>query len=248
MQEKLKYILNQINASVSVYHYTDHKLYLEELYRQLKSRVKIQNKTQVKRDSRILVSYIKFSSLVGLGETNVSRLIIFGLRPLSIKNAEKIALHQNLNRNEKKYFLSLVKFQHSKSASERDKAFKTMIELKNKQLKNKLDKRLLKYFTHWKHAIIREIIESTETGCTATEVKSILVYDLRVDEINQSLELLENLNFIYSERGRFFGKNENVFTGREVEDHAVIHFHSQMIEMAKLSMHATSDTLSLIHI
>jgi uncharacterized protein (TIGR02147 family) len=219
-----KTILVQASEAVKPTGFVDYSRYLESLFQQIKSQQ--------------AYTYLEFSADLGFGETTYVHQIVRRYRSLTMKNAEKIASHLELTGFEKKYFFNLVKYAHSRSAAERDAAWKEILRIKANEVAEEPEQDILEYFSQWYHPVVREYIKIEDGSQEPATVARELVPALRPEQVRESLELLERLKLIETdpETGKYRQTNERVSTGHRVKTLAVMNYHIQMINLAKDSL------------
>ena len=239
MAEQTKNILIKAAQEFKVSEFLSCKEYLSQLYVLCSEDVKSANLKSHSRQRKQRYSYLAFAEDLSFSRTNVMRLIIVGQRSLSFKAAQRIAVALAMNATTKKYWLKLAEYETAKKPKERDKTFRELMQLRTQRLSKSLDKRMLAYFGQWYHPVIRELIEGHAKPLDAKSIQDCLSFPLRLDEVKNSLELLEELNFIKkSEKNlnEFIGTGEQVSTGVEVNSIDIIRYHYKMMEMARDSI------------
>lgn len=183
-------------------------------------------------------TYLEFSADLGFGETTYLHQIVRRYRSLTMKNAEKIASHLALSGSEKKYFFNLVKYAHTRSAVEREAAWKEMLRIKASEVAEEPEQDVLEYFSQWYHPVVREFLKVEKDEQDPVSVAKELVPTLRPEQVRESLELLERLKLIEVDpnSGRYRQTSERVSTGHRVKTHAVMNYHIQMINLARESL------------
>lgn len=208
--------------------FLDYKLFLEALYKQMK-------------DSAPGYSFNKFSEDLGFKASTLMHQIVRGYRPLSEKNAAKIAKALKLEGMEKKFFLALVQYAHAESSQERNEYFEELITLKGKTLPSEPDKDILTYFSEWYHPVIRELIGSDDFQSDPAWIVDKIRPVLKREQVEESLQLLERLNLIArDETGRYVQTTSRVSSGHRVKGLALVSYHLQMMEHAKEALQKVS--------
>ena len=180
-------------------------------------------------------SYIQFTKDLGLGDCNTMFLIIHKGRPLSDKNARKVADHIGLKNEFKKYFLNLVTFQMGKKDEERQKAFQKLSLIKAKSVSKEIDKKSLEFFTQWYHSAIYEILSITDIPQDEKWISSHLSPTVSPKKVSESLELMVEIGMVLKDpqTKRFVPSDSAITTGREVYGMVFTAYHKQMIGLAE---------------
>jgi uncharacterized protein (TIGR02147 family) len=183
-------------------------------------------------------SYIQFADDLGFSKTNVLRLVINGSRPLTSKAAEKIALSLSMTGKAKKYWLVLVAYNGERLPVLRDTYFSSLIELKTEERPHELDPLQAEYFSEWYHPVVREMTGLSAFDGTPEWIRDHLEFNVRLDQVRRSLEVLTTLRVIRFDagKGRYVRSQEKIRTDSEVDSMAVVRYHHKMIEMGKESI------------
>lgn len=213
-------IQNIAKEKVQVTDFADYRTYLHAIYVQAKA-----------EDSSY--SYAKFSTDLELGSSNAHG-IISGNRKLTLKAGKKVASILKITGVQRKFFLTLINEQRASSAAEREKLTKEKLLLKKSVLPTELDRRQLSFFEHWYHVAILEILRLSEAKSDPEWIKSRLRLGVSLEQVQESLKLLEELNYIsYDEaKGRLYPTEVTISTGREAQGVAVANFHKQMLVLS----------------
>ncbi|MFW7380768.1 MAG: TIGR02147 family protein [Oligoflexus sp.] len=205
--------------------YLDYKEYLSDLYQQIKSQ-------------RDRYSYITFTEELGLGKCNAMYLIVHGKRPLTVKAAKKVVAALGLTGGERQYFLRMVEIASLHDATEREKAFQSLIETKTKLLPNELDAKQLEFHREWYHAAILELLSHPKASVDEEWLAKTLIPHITPSKARRSLELLGDIGYIVfdEEAKKWKPATQVISTGPEVAGMAIIGFHQQMIQLAKESL------------
>lgn len=205
--------------------YLDCRQYLLALYQEAKRKIKN-------------YSYLRFAEDLGFGATNVIRLVIIGSRTLTLKAGRKIADSLSLHGTSRRYWTTLVEYHAENDSGERERLLRLLTGYKSQSLNSEVSQQQMEYFSEWYHPIIREALGLSKDGLTADEVKEVLDFPLRLDQVKKSLDLLVKLGFaeLKNDDGRYQRTPENVVTPSEVEGLAIVRFHQKMTESAKESI------------
>jgi uncharacterized protein (TIGR02147 family) len=184
-------------------------------------------------------SFLKFSEDLGLGaKNNTLRLIIAGQRRLSMTNGMRVADALQFNGYEKKFFCALISFNNSTLIADREAQFKQLMRLKTKLLPETIDESRLAYFTEWYHPVIREMAARKDFQLDAKWIQSKIGFEIRLEEVKKSLELLSRLGLIHydAKLDRHVRSDEQLKTGEDAKGIAFIRYHQKMIDLASQSI------------
>ena len=216
----------KIVKETSPLEYMDYKEYLAHVYQLVKSKA-------------ASYSYIHFSRDVGLGDCNATLLIIQGKRPLTLKAGEKVAALLGLSGVQKKFFLALITYSHSKDPVKRAHAERQLLLLKSKELHHAGDKKFLTFFSQWYHAAILELLSIPRAKDDPKWISQQLMPKLTEAKVRASLQLLKELKLIRfsKQKGRLVPSKKDIDTGPEVFGMAITKHHEQMLDLARSAVH-----------
>lgn len=202
--------------------FLDYRLFLDSLYAGAK-----------REDSTY--TYQKFASDCGFSASTIMHQIVRGYRPLTAKAAAKVARALKLDAHDKHYFLLLVDYCNAESAAERQSAFEKMLEAKEEEIRNPLEKDYLTYFGEWHHPVIRELVSASNFRSDAEWIVKRLTPKISIDQVKESLTLLERLGFIAFDTvlQKHVQTQNRISTGHQTESMALISFHQQMMKHAE---------------
>ena len=175
--------MKKLATSIKPSAFTDYRLYLQKIYDTLK--------TEAKK-----YSYIAFTSLCGLGETNAMYLFLHADRPLTPKTARRIATSLGIKGEERAYFLKLVEYQHARKSEDRNDAFQGLLTIKARCLTGEWDRQSLDFFNQWYNSAIYEMLRldgaKDDPAWIAANLKPIIA----PSKVEESLALLKSLHLI----------------------------------------------------
>lgn len=216
---------------VAVVDYLDCREYLKAIYEYAKANLPS-------------YSYLKFAEDVGFGVTNGLRLIIIGKRPLTYKAALKIATALDLHGDERRYFTTLVEYDHERDGGARDKLFASLMNYKGRTTPAQLDDKQIRYFSEWYNPVLREMTMLESFQADPDWIREHLRFPLHMGEIKGALEVLESLGYIERDKrtSRYRRSKEKLHTAPEVDSLAMVRYHQKMIEIARESITRVKET------
>jgi uncharacterized protein (TIGR02147 family) len=210
---------------IVVLEFLDYRDYLRALYRHLKATQKS-------------YSYAAFTRDLGLGEGNMSYLILKKNRNIRKASALKIVRALGLGGVERKYFWMLVQHNQATDAEKRDGLFAVLLKLKQRALKTEESRRELEFFREWYHAVVFEMLALSHLDPDPARMASKVMVPVTKEQVARSLELLEEIGCISkdSETGRFKRNIQDFSAGDDVIGMGIASYHHRMIDMAKESI------------
>lgn len=187
------------------------------------------------RDQGADFSFRKFSATAGFASPNFLILLIKGERNLSNEGASKIANAFGLENLEKNFFVQLVKYNQAKTSAEKYLLAGELLKLRSKNKLYFIRSSEFEYYSFWINIAIRELV-LIEPKITASEIAERLSPQQKFQDVKHSLQLLQELGLITLANDTWHVAETNISTGENFVASSVMHFHKQMIELAKESL------------
>lgn len=203
--------------------YLDYRVFLSNLFERAKA------------DFAGDYSWQKLAEDLGFGWSTVLHQIVKGYRPLSEKNAQRLAKALALTGSEKNYLVALVAHQHARSAASRQEAFQDLLRLKEESLPNTLDRDQLAFLAKWYHPVLMEMCSAPGLPNDPAKISALLLPELKRDEIEAGIALLQRLGLIvFDQERQVLLKTKSRFsTGHNVVGLGVMGYHLAMLERAR---------------
>lgn len=190
------------------------------------------NKSQSRRFShRYIVTRAGFKS------PNVLKNVMDGKRNLTFGAAEQFAKAFKIEGNSKRYFLALVQQNQARTATEREKAWQEMIDLRARQNPARLTERQYDVFSKWWHLAIREIVSLPDFRFSPDWIAGALAPAITPAQAAESLTLLSAIGLIVQQRDRTWAPAEKTLaTDTRVRSGLIKQFHREMIKLGSDSL------------
>ncbi len=214
--------LSKITEQINVCEFADYKDFFRAVYAAAKK-------------EKPKYTYIAFTEELGLGHSNLMNLIINGQRRLSRKNALIVIKSLSLVLEKRRYLLRLVELDNSRNMQKREKIVSKIINIKSETLNDDQSRDQMKFYSHWLHALVFEIIGLSNSPSTPEAVAEMLIPHAAADEVERSLNLLETLGLIEKlSDGMKYQKIQSHFIMNEnLKGVGPLAFHGKMIDLAK---------------
>ena len=206
------------DLDINLFAYLDYRLFLKDFYKKAKA-------------SRSGFSLRSFSKKAGFTSSNFFKLVKDGDRNLTSKSVVPFCKGLDLNKLETKYFKSLVLFNQADSHAEQEEAYQTLLKFRAQNQLEPLAKNQHEYFSKWYHPVIRELIAGLKVTQSAFRLKEKLIEDVSEKDIQDSIELLESLEFIQNNKGVFEQKDSLITSGIECRSVTLLNYHIQILEL-----------------
>ena len=216
-------------SKIDIMQFIDYRDFLAKLYESLKT-------------TRKSYSYAKFSSAMGLSESNVIWQVLTHRRDLSESSAEKICEALKFNFEKKKHFLILVKHNNSRNATVREACMNELIQLRARFLNDEGQEQTLEYYEEWYNPVLREMIGLDDFKNNPDWINDRLFMKITPKRIEKAILLLQKLELIRfdSDRKKLVPTDKQVFPDRKVKAIASVRYHQKSCEIARESVTAVA--------
>ncbi len=212
----------------SIYSYISYRNYLSDFY-------------QHKKKHEKGFSYRSFAAAADVKVANFLMWLIDGSRNLAKPTIPRVISAIGLPPEEGEYFSLLVRFDQSKSQSEREKIFGTIASIRAEKSVAQLEEKQHAYFSNWSVVAIRELLNVVKFNPKDKDgyyrLGSMLRPRISRSEAFHAIKLLKELKFIEAAPdGRLVLTSKQVTTGDEAPGFFLRQFHRQMLLRAAESM------------
>jgi len=200
----------------SIFSYGNYRSFIDEAVKYLRAKGEFSNRS--------------FAKTSGFKAHTYLNLIVQGKRNLSKKGSRRVAKGLHLNERESDFFCQLVEFNQTVDLKEKNKLFNSLRDFVRAELVqvNHLDQYEL--YSEWYHVPILESLGKDWSSPSLNSLASAL--ELRENNIESSLKLLERLDLIERRVDRVRRTRTELATSDEVESLFVRNFHAAMIKLA----------------
>lgn len=211
----------------SVFTYTNYRAWLVAVFDQ-------------KKALKSGFSYRLFSFKAGFSSPNFVRMVVKGMRNLSIEGIEMICRYLELSEGEAKFFRHLVGFNQAECIDEKNRHFEELCFFKAFQEIKRLDQRNYAYFSKWYYPAIREMAYFEDFRADAAWVSAQLAGRVSREQAGEALRLMKEWGFLVpNAQGRLRPAQPALSSDDEVTNIALLNFHREMIGQAA---HALDNT------
>lgn len=216
--------MSQKRLPVNIFNYHDYRVFLKDLAGKLKS---IEYK----------FTYAKLSKRCGFTSNNMAKMVIDGKRNLSKDSIEQVAKGLHFNKEESKYFRSLVLFNQATDYKDKDIYYKELSRTSTRyRLFQKDAKDLYAYYSKWYYAAIRELVLLPDFKDDPQWIADTLSPSITVAEAQKALQVLKDNNFIVEGPSGWTQNTPVITTGAEIFSTAVKNYHATMMQLAQESL------------
>jgi uncharacterized protein (TIGR02147 family) len=201
--------------------YDDFKTYLKDFYSDRKKRFSY-------------FSYRYFCNKAGLKSPSHFREIISGKRKLTSKMLDAFIKGMELSDTDSRYFATLVNFNQSKNAAQKQQLLLQIRGLKRKVKQALVSTDRYEYYSKWYNVIIRELVCLIDWNDDYEVLARSVVPPIKKSEARESVEFLLGAGFLEkSPDGRYRQRDPAITSGPEVSSLGIRAYNGFMAERAR---------------
>jgi len=217
----------------SVFAYLNYRLFIRDFIEFLKTRKEY--------------SARGFAREAGLGSPSYIKMILDGKRELGTEGARKLSRAFNLKILETDFFRTLVEFNLTDEAREKDRLFQKLLKFKQFKEIHRLQADTYEYFSNWRMITIYEAVSTDWNQLSESEQANSL--SMEVHELQEAFKRLEKINLIQKEGNKWIKKTDSFITPLDTHSLMIRQFHRQMAQKALDSIDLDApDTRSMVGI
>lgn len=201
-----------------VYHYYDYRKYLRDLFNYIKKK---------NRD----FSHRYVIKKAGYKSPTMLKHVMDGKRNLTIKSAACFARVFKLDDEERKYFLTLVRFSLARLPEEKEKYYKELSSFSEGKQYSLLKDTQNSALSKWWHMVIREAVQLPDAKNSAKWLSRVLLPEITEGEARDSVKLLKDIGLINKEGEKWTASDSTVTTDAEVAAVQAMNYHRQMVRL-----------------
>lgn len=181
---------------VKVFEFQNYREYLKSYYEDQKLNTKS-------------FSYRLFSKRANINTSSFLFHVIQGKKNLTKNSIVKVSGAIGHTKEEAEYFENLVFFNQSKTILEKTHYYSKLIEIKRPTSIQNIEKNQYEFYNEWYHCVLREVVSFVDFTGDCAALGKFLIPSINEKEVQNSLQLLEKLNFIHrTENGKFEQAND----------------------------------------
>jgi uncharacterized protein (TIGR02147 family) len=211
----------RLQNSISIYDYTEYRKYLKDLIGVHKKTIKSLTVSGLARKSQnISKAYLS--------------LVMNGQRNLSSKSAEAVGKGLGLKPKELFYFESLVKFNQSKSISEKANLIDQIIAIRPPQKRQMLNMTQYSVLENWHCLIIKELIQLKDFQEDAKWISQKLKRHINEGEAKIALKKLIDSGLVERHpSGQLMSSNHSLNTPDDLKSMSIQRYHASCFELSR---------------
>jgi uncharacterized protein (TIGR02147 family) len=170
---------------------------------------------------------------LGLPNTRSFYPDVVGGRKLTSTFVERFVVLLDLDRDQARYFRSLVRFNQATTPEERELAFEQIVE-HNHTPRTTLDRRQMDFYKDWRHGALRALLDTGNYGDELERLAREIVPRLTPGQVRESLALLAELALIAkNEHGFWKPTDASLSTPEGTRDDLIVALQLQHLELAQ---------------
>jgi uncharacterized protein (TIGR02147 family) len=200
-----------------IYNYFDYREYLRTVYYQRKK-------------ASLGFSHRLFSREAGISSPNYLFRVLKGDRNLTGDYCSKFCRALRLNRNEARYFNTLVQFNVEKVVDKKEKLLRNLLALRYRRGIFRLDDKKLQFFSKWYYPVIRELAVLIDCKEDYNLLARHCVPRITAQQAGNALGYLLKTGFLKKDKaGRYFRTEPVISSGDEVKSTVLRNYHRQTL-------------------
>jgi uncharacterized protein (TIGR02147 family) len=206
--------------SVSIYDYTDYRLYLRDYYEEQKAK-------------NPAFSYRYFARKAGFNSSGLYKDIVDGRTGITRSLILRFATAMKLSPKQQEYFETMVYFNEARTVEEKKLYFERLMKYHNSKA-FRVDARQYEYYSKWYYIAVRELLAIGNFKDDYAAIAQALNPSIRQDHARKAIEVLKKLGLIQKDKGGYYRAVDKILTtGSDIKSLAIANFQKNMMDMAK---------------
>ncbi|HUI92417.1 MAG TPA: TIGR02147 family protein [Chitinivibrionales bacterium] len=206
--------------SISIYDYTDYRLYLREYYEEQKTK-------------NPAFSYRYFARKAGFNSSGLYKDIVDGRTGITRSLILRFAIAMKLSPKQQEYFETMVYFNEAKTVEEKKLYFERLMKYHNSKA-FRVDASQYEYYSRWYYIAVRELLAIGNFKDDYAAIAQALNPTIRQEHAKKAIEVLKKLGLIQKNKLGYYKAVEKILTtGPEIKSLSIANFQKNMMDMAK---------------
>lgn len=189
---------------LSVFNYTDYRLFLREYYLEQKSK-------------RAAFTYLFFAKKAGYNSKGFYKDVVDGRHNLGKRMIDKFIHAFEFSDAEAEYFRNMVSFNDARTDEERKIFFDRMLTSIPSSAKQ-LDNSKFEYYSRWWYSAIRAFMLFTKVKNDYKSISDAFVPSITPDQTREAISALQQLGMIRQDKEGFYEVCDPLVTSGEIKD------------------------------
>ena len=175
-------------------------------------------------------SHRTFSTEAGLTSPNYLLRILKGERTLSEQYSRKFCEALGLQKNEMRYFLTLVTFNNEADVTRKEALFRTLLSLRYRRGIHRINDKKLQYFSKWYYPVIRELAVLVDFKDDYNLLARNCIPRITAKQAENAVKYLLNNGFLHIDSsGTIVRTDPIISSGNEVSSLILRNYHRQTL-------------------
>jgi len=208
------------NHKINLFDFMDYREFLHRWY---------DHQKQTQRN----FSFRAFSQRAGFHSPNFFKLVMDGKRNLTEESLTKTMKGLKLNKGESEFFRNLVFYNQAKEHDKKNHYYQKLLSSRKFNQLKPIAKGQYQFYATWYHPVIREMVIAKDFDGTAEWIAKRIYPPLTEQQVQKSIELLEQLGFIKKDGGNKWKQSTPLTTtGQESSELALLNYHQSLLSLA----------------
>ena len=205
---------------VSIYDYTDYRLYLRDYYGEQKAK-------------NPAFSYRYFARKAGFNSSGLYKDIVDGRTGITRSLILRFATAMKLSPKQQEYFETMVYFNEARTVEEKKLYFERMMKYHNSKA-FRIDAAQYEYYSKWYYIAVRELLATSDFKDDYAAIARALNPGIRKEQASKAIKVLKKLGLVQKDKGGFYKAVDKILTtGSDVKSLGIANFQKSMMDLAK---------------
>jgi len=194
---------------------------------------------EAEKTRRKTFSYRQVASQAGFRSPNYLQQVVGGKKNLGFEGGTRLSSIMKLNALERKYFLSLISFNHARDGNEKEARLMELSRTRKKAANAHsvtIDPTEYDYLSNWIYVTVREFLLLHPNLKSAELISQNLCFGVTLTQAKEALEFLMKSGLIVDRGDHFEVPNRSLASSDEERSVAVQKFHEQVLDLGKQSL------------
>ncbi|MFW5775618.1 MAG: TIGR02147 family protein [Chitinivibrionales bacterium] len=177
-----------------------------------------------------------FAAAVGIASSSWLTTVINGQKGISEHTVDNISTFIQHNEWERQYFLTLVRFNQSKTVEARNRYFASLKQhliKKGYHAVGVLEPQQYEYYSKWYFSAVRSVLGMVRLKDDYKTIARLVSPSITESKAKKSINVLQKLDLIRKdERGYYVLTNKAISTGQKIRSLAVANFQRETMRLA----------------
>lgn len=205
------------NQKVDIFNFFDYSEYLQAVY-------------DWRKEHEEGFSHRRFSQEAGIKSPNYLLRVLKGERTLSEGYCKKFCNALGLQKNEARYFSTLVLFNNETEVTRKETLLRSLLSLRYRRGIHRIDDKKLQFFSKWYYPVIRELATILNFKDDYNLLARYCIPRITAQQAENAVSYLLKNGFLKTdESGKLFRTDPVISSGDEVSSTILRNYHKQTL-------------------